>query len=69
MPEFEAAPRGFGRVTLAFVGYVALCFGIAVGAVELGIPNEWFLFVFVGASLVLLKPLLRLARRLTPETP
>lgn len=69
MPEFEAAPRGFAWVILAFVGYVGLCFGSAVGAVELGVPNEWFLFVFVGAGVVLLTPFLRLARRFTPETP
>ena len=68
MPEFEGAPRGFGRATLAFVGYVGCSFAVAAGLTTL-LSNQWFLFAFLGGALVFLVPFVRLFRRLTPGTP
>ncbi|SDM17090.1 hypothetical protein SAMN04487949_1129 [Halogranum gelatinilyticum] len=69
MPVFEAAPRGFAAVTLAFVGYALASFGLTVALVELGLPNQWFMACFVGIGVVLAVPFVRLFRQLVPKTP
>lgn len=61
--------HGFLPVTLAFVGYVVLSFGLTAGLVEAGVPTQFRVPLFLVVALVLLVPARRLFRRLTPTTP
>ncbi|WP_089698793.1 hypothetical protein [Halogranum gelatinilyticum] len=69
MYEAPAPSHGFLPVTLAFLGYVGLSFGLTAGLVWLGVPNEARVPLFLVVALCLLLPAVRVFRRLVPRTP
>ncbi|WP_338729472.1 hypothetical protein [Haladaptatus sp. DJG-WS-42] len=57
---------GFGRVAIAFWGYVAVVLAITVVLHELGVPSDVAVFVFIGVGTLLFPVFLPLFRQLMP---
>ncbi|WP_224448803.1 hypothetical protein [Haloprofundus salilacus] len=67
MYQAPSPTHGYVPVVVAFWLYLAVAGAVALGALELGVSDGGALLVFLFSAAVLLKPFVRVFRRLTPK--